>query len=81
MSTNRYTHKIQLNTIRDEYQPLHLAAPHCRPRGVHENTGTQTYTPIQLLFTLTVRMFPEDGSLVPKPVGLDIHHELYFVVS
>ena len=34
-------------------------------------------TPIQLFVTLTVRKFLEDGNAVRKPVGVDIHRELY----
>jgi hypothetical protein len=57
--------------------------PH-RTAILRESTKTQdhkSHAPIQLLVILTVRKFPEDGSPVSKPVGLDIHHELYFVAS
>jgi len=60
---------------------------HCAtavPVVLRESTRAQehkSHAPIQLLVNLTVRKFPEDGSPVTKPVGLDIHHELYFVAS
>jgi hypothetical protein len=45
-------------------------------RELTKTKDLKSSTPIQVLVTLTVGKFPEEGSPVPKLVGIDIHHEL-----